>query len=70
LGPNFFIAQTTVKALLQQIMPNIVNSHPLPMAWMRGWAIIPPTQLNIFLTKLFTATPLLLRFERNSVSLN
>ena len=69
LGPYLLIAQMTTTLLIHAQIPNIVNNHPSPIAEMIGSATIPPTQLNIFLTKLLTATPLLLRFDKNSVSI-
>ena len=50
------MAQTTT-LLEAAITPNPVKSHPFPIAVIRGWAIIPPTQENRFLIKLLTATP-------------
>ncbi|KAG4219416.1 hypothetical protein PC116_g32104 [Phytophthora cactorum] len=47
----------------------MVISHPIPMAFTRGWPTIPPTQLNMFRTKLLRATPLLLFRGMNSVSI-
>jgi hypothetical protein len=49
--------------------PKIVKSQPLPMALIRGSVTAPPTQLKIFRTKLFRATPLLAFRGMNSVSI-
>lgn len=68
LGPNRRNAHTT-EPLASAHTPNPVNSQPFPMVSMRGLATMPPTQLNMFLTKLFNATPLLLFFGMNSVNM-
>jgi hypothetical protein len=52
-----FMDHMTPIPLMRAKRPMIVHSHPFPMALMRGAAIMPPTQENIFLTKLLTAMP-------------
>ena len=52
-----FIDQMTPIPLTRAKRPMIVQSHPLPMARMSGAAMIPPTQENMFRTKLLTAIP-------------
>ena len=68
LGPYRLIAHTT-NPLHQAITPKPVNNHPLPIASISGLATIPPTQLKMFLMKLFTATPELLLLGMNSVNI-
>jgi hypothetical protein len=50
------IAQMT-EALLNAHIPRMVNSQPFPIAEISGAPTIPPTQLKMFRTKLFRATP-------------
>lgn len=67
-GPYLLMAHITIP-LSQASSPKAVNNHPLPMASIKGLAIIPPTQLKIFRIKLFTATPELLFLGMNSVNI-
>src|SRR5271170_7306483 len=67
-GPKRLMAQI-VRLLNNAQTPKIVNSQPLPIAFMTGAAIMAPTQENMFLTKLLTATPLDDCLGMNSVSI-
>lgn len=48
-------------------MPKIVKSQPFPIAEITGAPTIAPTHENMFLTRLFNATPDDDRFGMNSV---
>lgn len=67
-GPKRLMAQM-VRLLNNAQTPKIVNSQPLPTAFMIGAATMAPTQENMFLTKLLTATPLDDCLGMNSVSI-
>ena len=67
-GPKRLMAQI-VRLLNNAQTPKIVNSQPLPTAFMTGAATMAPTQENMFLTKLLTATPLDDCLGMNSVSI-
>jgi hypothetical protein len=69
LSEKVFIDQITTIPLIKLTKPNIVNSHPLPMAAMIGAATTPPTQEKMFLTKLLTAMPVDACLGINSVSM-
>lgn len=64
-----FIAHKHPNPATKENSPNMVNSHPFPMAWISGSVTAAPTQLKMFRTKLFTATPLLGLRGMNSVSI-
>lgn len=68
-GPYRFIAQIVKNPLAKQIIPRMVNIQPFPIALMSGSVNAAPMQLNMFLTKLFKATPLLALRGMNSVNI-
>jgi hypothetical protein len=68
-GPNLFMAQIAKMPLNNEMPARMVNSHPLPMALIKGSVNAAPMQLNMFLTKLFSATPLLALRGMNSVNI-
>lgn len=67
--PKLFIAQIVTQPHVMQITPKPVNSHPSPMATIRGSATIEATHDNTFRTKLFNAIPWLAFLGMNSVSI-
>lgn len=63
------MAITTPKEQIHPIIATAVNNHPFPILTINGSAITPPAHEQTFLTKLLTATPLLLLRGIYSVSM-
>jgi hypothetical protein len=62
------MAHTTM-LLAAATTPMMVNTQPLPMAWINGAATTPPMAEKMLRTKLLTATPEEAFFGMNSVSM-